>query len=236
MELLAIQTANAPFSVAWMSEGKIRELKEIVSGTAEQACDCVSVFARRFGRADGVIISSGPGSWTGTRTGSALAEGLRLGWQSPVFGINAFEAMSFAARGLCSGAILCVVDSRRDALFWQLRDAKGTEHTPIFCDLPEAILRFASRQVSGQASLHWAGFCPPPFAQQEFVLNRPAHAGEMALAVMARAPDPLLWPDRLEILYECTSLDASTSAASNSAIESGLVSQLATKRTKLGSL
>ena len=231
MELLAIQTANAPLSVAWISGGAVRA-SEIFQGTAEKACDAVAEFVQRFGRADGIMVSSGPGGWTGTRTGFALAEGLRLGWKCPILGVNAFESLSFAARRVCSGSILCVVDSKRDSLFWQLRDTEGTEHTPIFCDPPEGILQFAS----GRRALRWVGFCPPPFRGQDFALERPARADEMALAGLERAPKISHWPERVELLYERPSLSASASAPSNFATESATVAQLATNRARLGSL
>ena len=66
---------------------------------------------------DLVAVTVGPGSFTGIRSGLALAHGIGLATNTPVVGVTVGEAMAHAFPHLGDRALWIVTDSRRGHVF-----------------------------------------------------------------------------------------------------------------------
>jgi tRNA threonylcarbamoyladenosine biosynthesis protein TsaB len=80
-------------------------------------------------RVDLVAVTVGPGSFTGIRSGLALAHGIGLALNVPVVGVTSGEAMAHAFPLLGNRALWTVTDSRRGHVFLE-RDA-GVVSVPL---------------------------------------------------------------------------------------------------------
>jgi len=70
-----------------------------------------------FTELDKIVVTVGPGSFTGLRVGLAFAKGLHLATGAPLAGIGTLAALAASAGpdGLCAGAI----DARRGMIYLQ---------------------------------------------------------------------------------------------------------------------
>ena len=102
------------------------------------------------GRVDLVAVTVGPGSFTGIRSGIALAHGIGLGLDVPVVGVTVGEAIADAFPRLGERALWVVTDSRRGHIFLERGDD--------VVSLAVEALPFPARKVAiaGSASLHIA--------------------------------------------------------------------------------
>lgn len=66
---------------------------------------------------DGVAATTGPGSFTGLRTGIAVVQGLLFGSRTPCVGVSTLEAMSRTVDTGSERVVVPVLDARRDAVF-----------------------------------------------------------------------------------------------------------------------
>lgn len=64
---------------------------------------------------DGIIVSTGPGSFTGLRIGLAAAKGIAVALQIPIVGISLFEVAAWRLRSE-PDAVMVAVQVRRDEL------------------------------------------------------------------------------------------------------------------------
>jgi tRNA threonylcarbamoyladenosine biosynthesis protein TsaB len=64
------------------------------------------------GDLDGIVVGTGPGSFTGTRIGLAVARGLSLSLDTPVAGVSTLDALASAV-----GGAYPVIDARRGEVF-----------------------------------------------------------------------------------------------------------------------
>ncbi len=97
----------------------------------------------------GIVISAGPGSFTGLRIGYAVAKGLAHPLQIPIIEIPTTDVWAYQ-NGICNEEILSVVDARRGELFAALyRWESGNLQTLRECDLlqPEALRDLCQNSV-----------------------------------------------------------------------------------------
>lgn len=95
-----------------------------------------------------IAATVGPGSFTGIRLGLAAARGIGIATQRPVFGIDSFTAHFVslqAERPSLPETILILLDSKRQDLFVQAMDTRGTPLTPPQVLPPEAVRALADR-------------------------------------------------------------------------------------------
>ena len=76
-----------------------------------------------------VAVSSGPGSYTGLRIGTATAKGLCYALDIPLVGVNTLEAMAYGMQPYnMHQALLCpMLDARRMEVYCLLTDAQGKQ-------------------------------------------------------------------------------------------------------------
>ncbi len=68
---------------------------------------------------DGVVLSAGPGSYTGLRIGASIVKGLLFGRSVPFVAVNTLAALAWGVGGDGSGIIHAVIDARRTHLYHQ---------------------------------------------------------------------------------------------------------------------
>ncbi|MEI9939797.1 MAG: tRNA (adenosine(37)-N6)-threonylcarbamoyltransferase complex dimerization subunit type 1 TsaB [Pseudomonadota bacterium] len=76
---------------------------------------------------DRLGVGVGPGSFTGLRAGIALAEGLSVGLDRPLWGVGSLLAMARGALAEHSGPCCALLDARRNELFAAIYDAELRE-------------------------------------------------------------------------------------------------------------
>lgn len=111
MLILAFDTATDEATSALVDGGEV--LGERVSRARTLLTDLDALLrtaGRGPGEIDRVVVGTGPGSFTGTRIGLALARGLALGLDVPVAGVSTLDALG-------SGGATPVIDARRGEVF-----------------------------------------------------------------------------------------------------------------------
>lgn len=196
MIVLAIDTALENCSVA-ISDGSDLRLseQEIGRGHAEVLMPAVESMLRDAGLSAGdldrIVVSTGPGSFTGLRVGIAAARGLGLAAAVPVVGVSTLAAHAFEAARLQRESnrsprpIIALLPARADELFGQMFSAEAEPLEPLGVASAEA---FAARarnlgcDVAGAgAAMLGEGFLP---------LHRRSAPSVAALLAFGSALDP----------------------------------------------
>lgn len=126
--VLVIDTAGRACQVGVVVDGAVRvaHTAEMVHGHAEALLPlvrgAVAEAGLEFAEVDAVVVTAGPGSFTGLRVGLAAAHGIGLALACPVVAVSSFAAWAMAA----DGPVRVALDSRRGDAFVQEFDATGT--------------------------------------------------------------------------------------------------------------
>lgn len=73
---------------------------------------------------DGVIVATGPGSFTGLRIGVTIAKSLAYVLNKPIVGIGTLDAMARGVTPAEVGALICpMMFARADEVYWSLFDS-----------------------------------------------------------------------------------------------------------------
>ncbi len=127
MKLLAIDTANARCSVAvgqgteilaeYAIDGGYQHAEQLTV-LIEQALRTAAISMTNLA---GIVVSAGPGSYTGLRIGASVAKGLAYGASLPLLAVGTLEMMTtgfLAAHKVPDDAVLIpLIDARRDEVF-----------------------------------------------------------------------------------------------------------------------
>jgi len=128
LRLLAIDTANQRCSVAIGNATELIAHAEIADGYRH--AEMLTVLIQRtltesgiqLNALDGIVLSAGPGSYTGLRIGASVAKGLCYGSNLPLLAIDTLEMMArgyIAENGpiLSNQLLVPMIDARRDEVF-----------------------------------------------------------------------------------------------------------------------
>lgn len=122
MNILGIDSSSGVASVALISDGKLlgeytTNFKKTHSQTLLPMIDALfSLLEFDKTTLDAVAISSGPGSFTGLRIGSATAKGLCLALNIPIVEVPTLEGLAFNLWD-CKANVCPIMDARRNQTY-----------------------------------------------------------------------------------------------------------------------
>ena len=138
MLLLAIESSGLVASIALMTEDKLigeytTNFKKTHSQTLLPMMDeVVRMTGISLDSVDAIVISGGPGSFTGLRIGAATAKGLGLALDKPLVNVPTVDALAYNLYGL--EQVICpIMDARRQQVYTGLYTFEGDK----FCVLCE---------------------------------------------------------------------------------------------------
>lgn len=155
MRVLAIDTALAACSAAVLdtvSGGVVAsESAPMTRGHAEALMPLIARVMQRsefkFHDLDRVVVTTGPGSFTGLRVGIAAARGIALARGLPAIGVSTLSA--YAAPHLGAGdnsPVIAAIDARHEHVYLQIFASGGrTLVAPRLAALSEAVRAAADR-------------------------------------------------------------------------------------------
>ncbi len=135
MIVLALDTAGVDCAAAVYDSGSDSVMGEVTEtigrGHAEHLMHVVDEALAKAGIAlsavERVVVTVGPGSFTGIRIGVAAARGFALSLNVAAVGVTTLEIMAAAAREQNPGkSVLAAIDAKREEIYLQSFDADGS--------------------------------------------------------------------------------------------------------------
>lgn len=135
MRILAIDTALANCAAAVLDDSLdmpcyVETSEEVGRGHAERLMamigEVMAESSTAFTDLDRVVVTTGPGSFTGLRVGLSVAKGFGLVLEKPVVGITTLAAIArhVASTGL-DAPLLVALEGKQDEVYCQLFDTEG---------------------------------------------------------------------------------------------------------------
>jgi tRNA threonylcarbamoyladenosine biosynthesis protein TsaB len=145
--ILQIETATTSCSVALAKDGKVVSVKQINERNIH--AEVITVFIDELVAAagityndlDAIVVSSGPGSYTGLRIGVSTAKGLCFALDKPLIAIETLAAMAYGilnrdGYAQTSDILLCpMIDARRMEVFTAVFNTKGEKVKPTSAEI-----------------------------------------------------------------------------------------------------
>jgi len=183
---LAFDTATSAATAALVRDGEV--LGETVSRAVRVLEDADDLF-RKSGAAraelTGIVVGTGPGSFTGLRMGVAAARGLALALELPVAGVSTLAALVAGADGA-----LPVVDAGRREIF-TLVDGEPAVREPQELELELGTLCVGDGAVRYRTVLEERGARIPPDGDERHLPRARFHAALAREFGPADAVEPL---------------------------------------------
>lgn len=158
MQVLSIETAGEACSVALFDDGSLFDARHetIGRGHAERLVPLIAELPGR-GRADQILVSLGPGSFTGVRIGLAAARALGLAWGAPVRGYPSLALIAAMAREHGIGDVGVCMNGGHGEWFIQSYDEEGMPKG-VFASLPpqHAVDNLRDGIIAGNRALQFA--------------------------------------------------------------------------------
>lgn len=203
MRTLAIDCATEACSVALFDEDgglAAADHRVLGRGHAEHLVPMIAALPGR-GRADRILVSLGPGSFTGVRIGIASARALGFAWSAEVLGypsLALIAAIAIADKGW-PGATVCMSGGHGE---WFVQDfgAGAQPSTPLQSLTPhDAAARAGNLPLAGSQALALAALLPEapealdmlPDAARAHLLG-PALLTDTTAPIYGRGPDARL--------------------------------------------
>lgn len=124
MNILAIDTATEACSVALYSNGDCQEIFEVIPRQhTERVLPMVDQLLKvadlQLSQLSAVAFNCGPGSFTGVRVGTSVAQGLAFSHDLPIIPVSSLAALAqLAFREENKQHVLSMIDARMNELYW----------------------------------------------------------------------------------------------------------------------
>lgn len=198
MRVLAIETASEACSVALFdgSRAIAHDHQVLGRGHAEKLVPMIAALPRK-GRADRIIVSLGPGSFTGVRIGLATARALGVAWQAEVLGYPTLRLVQLRAWQPTPRPVTVCMNGGHGEWFVQSFAANGAPEHEVQSLSPEKVYAEGTHEVIvGNRAKECAGLFDEdrlaldllPDARQAFLLHE-AHLTDDLRPIYGRAPD-----------------------------------------------
>jgi tRNA threonylcarbamoyladenosine biosynthesis protein TsaB len=143
--LLSLETSSQACSVALHNNGLLLASREIdtprsaASQLAGMIREVINESQHKTNDLQGIVVASGPGSYTGLRIGVATAKGLCYALNIPLIAINTLQLLAYQGKDLLQNLetkeqhnmLLCpMLDARRMEVYCMLLDDNLTEVEP----------------------------------------------------------------------------------------------------------
>ncbi|MDK4704846.1 tRNA (adenosine(37)-N6)-threonylcarbamoyltransferase complex dimerization subunit type 1 TsaB [Rhizobium sp. CNPSo 4062] len=206
MIVLALDTAGVDCAAAVYDSGSDSVMGEVTEtigrGHAEHLMHVVDEALAKadvaLSAVERVVVTVGPGSFTGIRIGVAAARGFALSLDVPAVGITTLEVMAAAARAQNPGkSVLAAIDAKREEIYLQSFDSDGNpldEARAVTIDEARAIAGAFDGIVTGTAVARLSD-APPAERPDAFPIAIVARlgagkpAGEKPKPLYLRGPD-----------------------------------------------
>ncbi|MAM37182.1 MAG: tRNA (adenosine(37)-N6)-threonylcarbamoyltransferase complex dimerization subunit type 1 TsaB [Erythrobacter sp.] len=198
MRLLAIDTSGEACSVALFDGAKLIDARHetIGRGHAERLVPMIADLPEN-GRSDRIMVSLGPGSFTGVRIGLAAARALGVAWNASVAGYPTLSLIAAIAQAEVSGPADICMNGGHGEWFVQSFDSSGLPITEVQSRRPEEAAReLTAAFVAGNRAAEFAQISGRQIrslevvADARFVSAIPAPLKTSALSpIYGRAPD-----------------------------------------------
>lgn len=131
--LLSIETATTVCSIAIHKDGKLLSTQSLYLNQSHSSLlspvieSLISYTGYSLSNLDGIVVSRGPGSYTGLRIGASTAKGLCYALDIPLISVNTLEAMALQVRKFISNKYLfcSMIDARRMEVYTTIVDSIG---------------------------------------------------------------------------------------------------------------
>jgi tRNA threonylcarbamoyl adenosine modification protein YeaZ len=192
--VLAFDTATHVATVAVVDDG--RALAERTTRSFRVLADAdelLAVVDATPGDVTAIVVGTGPGSFTGTRLGLALARGFALARDVPVAGVSTLDALAVGAPGAVP-----VIDAGRREVFTQV-DGEARALAASELDV-EGLTCVGDGALRYRTALEGRGARVPPDSSPEHVPHARLHAvlaadfgrADLVEPIYVRAPDAKL--------------------------------------------
>lgn len=144
--LLALETATGVSSVAVFESDRLlaqldfhadRLHARLMTVLVQQALDNLQIPITEMAA---IVVSQGPGSYTGLRVGVSTAKGLAMALDLPLISVGSLEALAHSVTDLARAkdAWICpMIDARRMEVYCALYDAEGKAQTAVEAKIME---------------------------------------------------------------------------------------------------
>lgn len=148
---MAIDTATSVCSAAIGEGGKVIAEKNVDAGRSQLELllaginNIMEAHSIDAGDLGGIIVGTGPGTFSGLRVGIATARGLSQALEIPIHGSSSLKALALglSRRELGLNEVLPLIDAKRGQVFTQLfrknNDGDLSEESKIFCLDPDDV-------------------------------------------------------------------------------------------------
>lgn len=199
--LLCIETATEVCSVGLSLDGALLSRHNSTAPYAHAANitllidACLKSAGKGIAALDGVAVSSGPGSYTALRVGTAAAKGICFAQNIPLLSVSTLQSLALASRRAEDGpeTRYCpMIDARRMEVYTALFDDRGRELQPPHAlvlgeEQLQALLEAGNRVVlSGNGAHKAQGLLPASQAAFRPVVCDAAHLAPLAEEAFGR--------------------------------------------------
>ena len=162
MKILAFDSAAKVASVAVCEDEKPLAIYNIDNGLTQSELllpmieNALKILSFDYSDIDIFATSTGPGSFTGVRIGTALLKGMAFARDAACISVSTLEAIAENACGL-SGIIASVMDARRGEVYNALFSSDGKELTRLTPDRAISLLALAEELKDKSVPVYLVG-------------------------------------------------------------------------------